>query len=237
VIWTRCLEGGCELYGWVIETGLQHPESRRTCTSVSKQLLALFRPLRNNPTQTTANKLPHQFLFLNDRPPAAAVGTGGTFSFFAATPFLAASALVVAAAPFFAPPAAGFALPAPFVTMVVPAEVLLASELRPVSFSLAVPYPNPAVAAAPRFACVRLAVRFPMAGAGGGLIGLAGRIVGFSGGAPDGLKGERGRVRELWDLGERTVEGTTLREAVRDAFALVIVVAVLARFFGLGRSC
>ena len=55
------------------------------------------------------------------------------------------------------------------------------------------------------------------------------------------LKGERGRVRELWDLGERIVEvegAGPLRETVRVAFVFAtVVVAVLARFLGLGRSC
>jgi hypothetical protein len=47
------------------------------------------------------------------------------------------------------------------------------------------------------------------------------------------LIGERGRVRELWDFGERTLPGLFLvvREATRDP----VVVAVLFRlgFFGL----
>ena len=56
------------------------------------------------------------------------------------------------------------------------------------------------------------------------------------------MKGERGRVRELWDLGERTVEGRRfLRDAVRVALVLavkdVVVVVVLVRFLGFARSC
>jgi hypothetical protein len=167
----------------------------------------------------------HQFRFLSDLPAAAVVG--GIFSFFAAAPLFAAvpvAAFVVVAGAFLA---AGRPFGAGLWTIVVPAEVLLASELRPTSFSL------PGPAAAPRFA-VRLAVRFP--GTGMDLVGLAGRTVGFSGALPAGLKGDRGRVRELWDLGERTAEGTTLRDAVRAAFVFAAAVA-LARFFGLARSC
>ena len=57
------------------------------------------------------------------------------------------------------------------------------------------------------------------------------------------MNGERGRVRELWDLGERTVEGGRfLRDAVRVALVLavtvvVVVVVVLVRFLGFARSC
>jgi hypothetical protein len=50
------------------------------------------------------------------------------------------------------------------------------------------------------------------------------------------LIGERGRVRELWDLGERTLVGAFLavREAARDA---VVVVPTFVRlgFLGLER--
>lgn len=158
------------------------------------------------------------------------MGTGGTFSFFTA----ALRFVVVVAAGFFVavtfrPFAGGF------VTMVVPAEVLLASELLPLSVSL------PFVAAAPRLVWVLLAVRFPAGGATvtTGLTGLAGRDEGFSEAYPAPLMGERGSVRELWDLGESTVDGTALRETVRATLVLAVVVdaaAVFARFFGLVRS-
>ena len=62
---------------------------------------------------------------------------------------------------------------------------------------------------------------------------------GFSGEVA--LNGDLGRVRELWNLGDRTVDVDgcrTLREVVRVAFvfACAAVVWVLARFFGFARS-
>lgn len=88
-------------------------------------------------------------------------------------------------------------------------------------------------------ACCRLAV---LAAAGlAGLIGRAGK--GFSGDVaiPEGLTGERGRVRELCDLGDRTVEGWSglalAREAVRVALVFAVAAVVFARFFAIGRSC
>lgn len=76
--------------------------------------------------------------------PVAVVAAGGAFSFsffvpFRATPVAAFAAAVIA---FFAPVVAVFAFPTPpffgaalVLMTVVPAEVLLASELRPPSFS------------------------------------------------------------------------------------------------------
>jgi len=72
------------------------------------------------------------------------------------------------------------------------------------------------------------------------LTGLAKRSIRaiFSGERAD-LKGERGRVRELWDFGERIVEvggAGPLRETVRVAFVFAtVVVAVLTRFLGVGK--
>jgi hypothetical protein len=53
------------------------------------------------------------------------------------------------------------------------------------------------------------------------------------------LIGERGIVRELCDLGERTAVGPPLRETVREAFVLAVATAavVFARFFGFASSC
>lgn len=72
--------------------------------------------------------------------------------------------------------------------------------------------------------------------AAGAFTGLGGRIEdGFSG---EVLNGERGRVRELCDLGDRTVVGLAFLEAVRDVLSVVVPVvdaAVFARFFGFAR--
>ena len=79
-----------------------------------------------------------------------------------------------------------------------------------------------------------------------GLGGCTSWIEGFSG-DPPALKGERGRVLELWDLGDKIVDvgaarGFLLREALVLAWFVAVAVAgfraaVLARFFGLARSC
>lgn len=158
-------------------------------------------------------------LFLKVLPPP--VGTGGTFSFFATAGFLPPAAFAVDAG--FLGTGALFA--AGFVTMVVPALVLLPSLLRP-SGSVAI--------GAPRLSSWRLGTRetsFEAACRIDALIGLTGRMAcAFSkAGAGPALTGERDSVRELWDLGDRTVEVTTVRDAARVAF--VFAVAVLARFF------
>lgn len=162
--------------------------------------------------------------FLSVLPPPA--GTGGTFSFFAAGFRPTAGAL--AGAGFLATAGALLVAAAGLVTMVVPALVLLASLLLRSASGVG----------APRLPC-RLGTR--EVGLGGarccidGLTGLIGRMAaGFSG--TTGLNGERGRVRELCDFGERTLEGTTFRDAVRVAF-MFAAVAVLVRFFGFARSC
>jgi hypothetical protein len=73
------------------------------------------------------------------------------------------------------------------------------------------------------------------------LTGLMGRWRNddFSGDAPAGLNGERGRVRELCDLGDKTppdgATTTPFRETVRVALVLAAA-AVFARFFGLAKS-
>lgn len=69
----------------------------------------------------------------------------------------------------------------------------------------------------------------------GGFVGLRNLEDSFS---PVGLMGDLGKVRELWERGERMPGGAgTLREAVREAgFVFADVVAVLVRFLGLGRS-
>lgn len=54
---------------------------------------------------------------------------------------------------------------------------------------------------------------------------------GFSGEA-GALNGDRGRVRELCDFGDSTVEPTTFRDTVRDVLASVAVVVTFDRFFG-----
>lgn len=77
-----------------------------------------------------------------------------------------------------------------------------------------------------------------------GLSGEVGRARYDFGGdiAPEDLKGDLGRVRELFDLGERTCEGTILRDAVLVARLFAVtgpwaaVMVVLARFLGIIRS-
>jgi hypothetical protein len=54
------------------------------------------------------------------------------------------------------------------------------------------------------------------------------------------LIGERGTVRELCDLGERTAVGPPRRETVRVALVLAVALpaaAVFVRFFGFAISC
>jgi len=74
-----------------------------------------------------------------------------------------------------------------------------------------------------------------------GLSGEVGRARYDFGGdiAPEDLKGDLGRVRELFDLGERTCEGTILRDAVLVARLFgpwAAVMVALARFLGIIRS-
>lgn len=101
-----------------------------------------------------------------------------------------------------------------FVTIVVAALVLLASLLLP----------SPSSAAAPRFPTCRLGPRAP--------------TVFVPAWFEDGLIGDRGRVRELFDRGESTFDGAaTFREAVRTAFVFAAVITtVRVRFFGLDTS-
>lgn len=68
------------------------------------------------------------------------------------------------------------------------------------------------------------------------MTGLGGRLnIDFSGEGTV-LKGDFGKVRELADRGESTVDGTDFCEMVRVAFGFGAI-AVLTRFFGLlGRS-
>jgi len=68
-----------------------------------------------------------------------------------------------------------------------------------------------------------------------GLAGLAIVNAGFSG--ETCFRGDRGSVRELADLGDRTVGGTAFWDAVRVAFVFAVAIAVFVRFLGLGRSC
>lgn len=161
----------------------------------------------------------HHPLFRSVLPPA---DTGGTFSIFVVAGFLpaavprATAAFFIADGPFFA---------AGFETIVVPALVLLASLLRPSASE---------AAAGPR-----LTSRLIARAASDGLTGLVGRgrpKWAFSG-EPPSLNGERGRVRELWDLGDRTVDGTTFFDAVHVALVFAGAATVFDRFFGLGRSC
>ena len=64
----------------------------------------------------------------------------------------------------------------------------------------------------------------------GGLRGEAGRETWDFGGAPNGgLTGERGSVRELEDLGDRTVDGLVTWR--------LVATAGLTRFLGAGMSC
>ena len=113
----------------------------------------------------------HHPLFLSDLPPAIIAGGGGTFSFFAADAtvfFPAAPTPLAEAAGFF--PAVGRRLAPVFVTIVVPALVLLASLLLPSGSEGA-----GTEATAVRFVCL-LAVLVPGTFAGAaGLAGLVGR--------------------------------------------------------------
>ena len=186
--------------------------------------------LASSPIQTphTTQIPPYALLDLKLLPPAAAAGAGAKFSFlaaaaavvfFAATPIVAA--LAVAVTPFLAgAPLPLAAAAAGLLTIVVPALLSLTPLLLPSTSLLA-------GAGAGGFFVVgcRLATLPTAAGFAGG----------FSG---DALKGERGRVLELWDLGDKTVEasGFLLREAFVLAAAVGFVAAVLARFFGLAMS-
>lgn len=85
---------------------------------------------------------------------------------------------------------------------------------------------------------VREAVRVGFAAAFGAAVGRAGTLVGGG-----DLMGERGRVRELWDLGERIVVGFLevgigrARVAGDEGAGTAVVVGLgLLRFFGLARS-
>ena len=110
----------------------------------------------------------HHPLFLSDLPPAIGAVGGGTFSFFAADAtvfFPAAPTPLAEAAGFF--PAVGRRLAPVFVTIVVPALVLLASLLLPSG--------SEGAGTAVRFVCL-LAVLVPGTFAGAaGLAGLVGR--------------------------------------------------------------
>ena len=175
-----------------------------------------------------------------------------------ATPFPAAAfaALATSAWPVFF-----------FVMIVVPAlesDVLLPSLPLPLpstfvmaaapAAAVTVPLPRPVAAdgtiVGPPRACL-LAVRpvrtagFSTTGTGAdGLSGEVGRAGYDFGGdiAPEDLKGDLGRVRELFDLGERTCEGTILRDAVLVARLFAVtgpwaaVMVALARFLGIIRS-
>ena len=187
--------------------------------------------LASSPIQTphTTQIPPYALLDLKLLPPAAAAGAGAKFSFlaaaaavvfFAATPIVAA--LAVAVTPFLAgaPLPLAAAAAAGLLTIVVPALLSLTPLLLPSTS--------------------------PLAGAGAGVFFAVGcrlaalpTAAGFAGGfSGDALKGERGRVLELWDLGDKTVEasGFLLREAFVLAAAVGFVAAVLARFFGLAMS-
>ena len=118
----------------------------------------------------------------------------------------------------------GFFKAAGLVTTVVLAletlvPLVLASASGSTGFTIALPPP------------FRQVVREAARDAGALLSVLEQLVAGFSG----ALKGERGNVRELCDLGERTANGTGLaREAVRVAFVFALAAAVFVRFFGLG---
>ena len=204
----------------------------------------------------------NQLRFRNVLPPAVVLASGATFSFFCAAAvavavFLAAAAFVIvvaaaaAAATVLFPAVAlvlgaAAAVPAPRLIIVVPALVLLASLDR-ARFS----WPDIVVlvvgAVAVRFVW-RLGARegafVGAAAVAAGLIGLVGRdiIEGFS----SGFTGERGRVRELCERGDRTADGTILRDAARGAFEFaavvvvdgaVVVVVIFVRFLGLEEGC
>lgn len=69
------------------------------------------------------------------------------------------------------------------------------------------------------------------------LVGETGRPRLDFGGEDGGARsGERGRVLELCDLGERTEAGLTLRDAARPARVAGGAAAVLLRFLGFSRS-
>lgn len=111
-----------------------------------------------------------------------------------------------------------------FVTIVVPALELLASLVLPSKLS----------AAAPARLVWRLGARFERLAAVGWAENRASRA--FSGDSVDGLIGEWGNVRELWDLGDRMPAGPALRDAVRVALELATAPVVLVRFFGFASS-
>lgn len=111
-----------------------------------------------------------------------------------------------------------------FVTMVVPALELLASLVLPFELS----------AAGPARLVWRLGARVERLAAVGCAESVAGRA--FSGDSVDGLIGDWGNVRELWDFGDRTPAGPALRDAVRVALELATAPVVLVRFFGFASS-
>lgn len=173
--------------------------------------------------------------FLNVLPPAGGIGAGAA-SFFAAAVFLVAAAVVFAGAAFRVAGAFFATCLVTTVVLVVPALVVLLSLSRPSVFSAA------ALAGAGRLVC-RLGARedgfedMALVCVTIGFTGLAGRAVvnaGFSGEVC--LSGDRGRVREFAERGERTVGGALL-DAVRVAFVFACAVAVLVRFFGFAKSC
>lgn len=74
-----------------------------------------------------------------------------------------------------------------------------------------------------------------------GLIGEMGRARPDFAGEPIALMGDCGSVRELCDLGERTLDGSTLRDGPLLARACAVDVAAmpfaaLARFLGMSKS-
>lgn len=117
-----------------------------------------------------------------------------------------------------------FLVPGFVVMIVVPALELLASLVLPSELS---------AAAAVRLVW-RLGARVERLAAVGCAESCAGTA--FSGDSVDGLIGDWGNVRELWDLGDRMPAGPALREAVRVALELATAPVVLVRFFGFASS-
>ena len=134
-------------------------------------------------------------------------------------------------------------LPSTFVMAAAPAAAVTVPLPRPVAADGTIVGPPRACLLAAR--PVR-ATGFSTAGITGtdGLSGEVGRARYDFGGdiAPEVLKGDLGRVRELFDLGERTCEGTILRDAVLVARLFAVtgpwaaVMVALARFLGIIRS-